>query len=303
LPVEPVQAQRGQGTIRPMRSLIHAFVRAWAYCLHPRVIALSILPLLLIVALALALGYFFWEPALEWVRLQLESMALLETMWQGLQTAGWGHLKTVLVPLIVIFAITPLLVVLVLFTVTTAMTPTLVRMVALRRFPGLEVRGTCPFWRGVLYAWGSLGMTLLAFVVSVPLWLIPPLVLCLPPLIWGWLVSRIMVYDTLALYATDDERRQLMKRHRAWFLLMGVITGYLGALPGLVWASGTLFAAAFIILVPLAIWAYTLTFTFSSLWFSHYALGALSRLRAAQATAVQSHADQALPAAAALEST
>jgi Etoposide-induced protein 2.4 (EI24) len=285
-----------------MRSLIHAFVRAWAYCLHPRVIALSILPLLLIVALALALGYFFWDPTLEWVRLQLESMALLEAMWQGLQTAGWGHLKTVLVPLIVIFAVTPLLVVLVLFMVTTAMTPALVRMVALRRFPGLEVRGASPFWRGALYSLGSFGMSLLAFVASVPLWLIPPLVLCLPPLIWGWLVSRVMVYDTLALHATEDERRQLMKRHWGWFLLMGVITGYLGALPGLVWASGSFFAAAFIILVPLAIWAYTLTFTFSSLWFTHYALGALSRLRVAQTSSAQTHSDQALSATA-LEST
>jgi len=37
-----------------------AFWRAAAYCLHPRVIALSLLPLLLAGALALGLGYFFW---------------------------------------------------------------------------------------------------------------------------------------------------------------------------------------------------------------------------------------------------
>jgi hypothetical protein len=40
-----------------------------------------------------------------------------------------------------------------------------------------------------------------------------------------------------------------------------------------------LFAAAFVILVPLAIWIYTLVFAFSSLWFAHYALAALQALR------------------------
>ena len=46
------------------------------------------------------------------------------------------------------------------------------------------------------------------------------------------------------------------------------------------WASGALFAAAFVVLVPLAIWIYTLVFAFSSLWFAHYCLAALElRLR------------------------
>jgi hypothetical protein len=60
-----------------------------------------------------------------------------------------------------------------------------------------------------------------------------------------------------------------------------------------VWASGALFAAAFVILVPVAIWIYALVFAFSSLWFSHYGLAALQALRAeddlraAQATPVE----------------
>lgn len=61
---------------------------------------------------------------------------------------------------------------------------------------------------------------------------------------------------------------------------IGVFCGYLGAAPTLVWASGALFAAAFVILVPLAIWIYTLVFAFSSLWFAHYCLAALQAMRA-----------------------
>jgi hypothetical protein len=105
----------------------------------------------------------------------------------------------------------------------------------------------------------------------------------LPPLIWGWLTYRVMAFDALADHASADERREVFRRHRMWLLGIGVLTGYLGAAPSIIWASGALFAAAFVILVPLAIWIYTLVFAFSSLWFAHYCLAALERLRAESA--------------------
>jgi hypothetical protein len=68
---------------------------------------------------------------------------------------------------------------------------------------------------------------------------------------------------------------------------MGLFTGYLGALPSVLWASGAMFIAMAPVLLPLAIWIYTLIFAFSSLWFSHYCLAVLeqSRVAAAQAAA------------------
>ncbi len=102
----------------------------------------------------------------------------------------------------------------------------------------------------------------MALVVSLPLWLVPPLILILPPLIWGWLTYRVMAFDALSEHASREERREVFRRHRGWLLGIGVLTGYLGAAPSLLWASGALFAAAFVILVPLAIWIYTLVFAF-----------------------------------------
>jgi hypothetical protein len=40
------------------------------------------------------------------------------------------------------------------------------------------------------------------------------------------------------------------------------------------------------LLVPVAIWIYTLVFAFSSLWFAHFTLAALLRLRAQAAVEV-----------------
>jgi Etoposide-induced protein 2.4 (EI24) len=131
-----------------------------------------------------------------------------------------------------------------------------------------------------VWSFGSTLLAVVALVVSLPLWLVPPLILVLPPLIWGWLTYRVMTFDVLAEHASKSERVEIFRRHRGWLLGIGVMTGYLGAAPSLVWASGALFAAAFVILIPVAIWIYTLVFAFSSLWFAHYGLAALEKLRA-----------------------
>jgi hypothetical protein len=126
-------------------------------------------------------------------------------------------------------------------------------------------------------------MASIAMLVSLPLWLVPPLVLLIPPLIWGWLTYRVMAFDALAKHASTDERRELFKRHSGWLLVMGVVSGFLGASPSALWAMGAGFAPAFVLLVPAAIWIYTLVFAFASLWFSHYCLAALQALRREQA--------------------
>ena len=267
-----------------MNLMLDSFWRAVAYCLHPRVIALSFLPLIIMVGLALGWGYFFWEPTLEWVRLSLESVSLMNTFWNWLQSLGLGSLKTVLVPLIVIFAVTPLVVILSLVLVAMMMTPAMVTLVAERRFSQLERKKGGSIMDSVMWSLGSTLLAIAILILTIPLWLVPPLILILPPLIWGWLTYRVMSFDALAEHASKEERRTIMQKHRGRLLLIGIITGYMGAAPSLVWASGALFAAAFVILVPVAIWIYTLVFGFASLWFSHYCLAALEQLRSEQAT-------------------
>ena len=278
-----------------MNLFFDSFWRAAADCLRPRVIVLSMLPLVLMVALFLTLGYFYWDAALDGVRGMLESSSLLATLFEWLQGIGAEGLKTVLAPLIVVFAITPLIVVLSLLVVAIMMTPSLVSMVAERRFTLLERKRGGSLLASLLWSLGSTLLAIIALLVSVPLWLIPPLILVLPPLIWGWLTYRVMAFDALAEHASKAERVELLRRHRSSLLAIGVITGYMGAAPSLLWASGALFVVAFVILVPIAIWIYTLVFAFSSLWFAHYSLSALQALRAIGNTTSLTSAPAILP--------
>ena len=68
-----------------MSLFLDAFWRAVAYCLRPRVIALSFLPLVLMVALALGLGYLYWDLALDQVRTGLESVVAIRTLLDWLE--------------------------------------------------------------------------------------------------------------------------------------------------------------------------------------------------------------------------
>jgi hypothetical protein len=94
-----------------------------------------------------------------------------------------------------------------------------------------------------------------------------------------------MTYDVLAEHASAEERLELSRHHRSALLVIGVISGYLGAAPSLVWASGAFFITFAPVLLPLAIWIYTLVFAFSALWFAHFALSSLASLRAERASA------------------
>jgi hypothetical protein len=185
-------------------------------------------------------------------------------------------------PLVVVALSVPVLLIVSLLLVSAFMGNALVGLVARRRFPTLERRYGGAWWRAL---WGALTATflaVLALLLSLPFWLIPPVALLLPPLIWGWLSYRIMSYDALADHASADERHELLRLHRTPLFTIGLITGYLGAAPSLVWATGALALPMMPLLLPVFVWLYTLVFAFAALWYTHYALAALDQLRRAR---------------------
>lgn len=266
-----------------MSLLFASFWRALAASFRLRVIVLSMMPLLLMTLLSLSVGYLYWDSALTWVRSVLEASTLIGSIDGWMQTLGLGKLMSLLIPLMVILAVTPLIVVASLLLVALLMTPALTALVADKRFPALERKNGGSVLASLSWSLFSTLLAFLALLVSLPLWLIPPLILILPPLIWGWLTYRVMAFDTLAVHANSEERQEIFRRHRLTLLGMGVFCGYLGAAPSVILASGALFAAA---LLPIGIWLYTWVFALSSLWFAHYCLAALQALRVERANPI-----------------
>ncbi len=266
-----------------MQGLADSFWRAAAYCLHPRVIALSLLPLAISGGLVFAFMFFFWEGAIASVRATLESWLLIDSLLRWLDSLGLQSFRSALAAIVVLAGVLPVVILLSLLLVALCMTPAIVRLVGERRFPLLEKKRGGTLVQSALASVGATLLALVLIVLSMPLWLIPPLVMVLPPLIWGWLTYRVFGFDVLAEHASTDERHALLKEHRMPMLLMGVICGYLGAVPSLIWAISGVAAVIFApFVVLLAIWLYTLVFAFSTAWFTHYALAALQARRAAE---------------------
>ena len=242
------------------------------------------LPVLIGGGLLAALGWFYWEPIVAGMRAAMEQFELTAALLEWLSAQGADRLRVVLAPLLVVMLAVPLVVLLTLLLVSVVMMPTVVSMVAARRFPALERKRGASALQCLGWALACTVAALLALLISVPLWFVPPLVVLLPPLIWGWLSGRVLAFDALADHATAEERRTVLRTKRWPLLAMGLVCGYLGALPSLLWAFG----AATLIFAPLllagSVWLYTLVFVFAAAWFAHYTLSELQRLRSASAS-------------------
>ena len=264
-----------------MGLLLSSFWRAVLYCLHPKVILLSLLPLLVAMGAASLLAYFFWESTQQAVLAMLDASVFVTSLAAWLAAVGLPALKTMLAPLILIVVLTPLVVVCTVLLVSTTMTPALVRMVAIRRFATMERRHGASFVASLGWSLISCVLALVATIVSSPMWIVPPLVLVLPPAIWAWLTYRVMAFDALADHASSAERQTILATHKGALIVMGLVVGFLGSTPSLLWSMGLMAIAMAPLLLPLSVWLYTVVFVFASLWFIHYCLAALGALRAA----------------------
>lgn len=262
-----------------MKLVLDALWRALAYCWMPRVIWLSLLPLVLCALLAGVAGHLYWEAAVAGVHGFLSQWSLVQTLYGWLEGVGLNGLRSVLAPLVVVALATPVVIVVSLLAVAAWLTPAVAEIVRRRRFPDLARRADEPWIWAVLRSVGLTLLALLALLLSLPLWLIPPLAAILPPLVWGWLTFRVMTPDVLSAAASRAESRRLMREHRVPLLLLGVVSGYLGAVPTLIWVFGAMTLVFAPLLIVASVWLYTMIFAFSSLWFAHYALAALHRMR------------------------
>jgi hypothetical protein len=268
-----------------MQLVMTSLGRALLSQLHFRMLLLTILPFVLSLVLWGVLLWLGLQPLIDWLHAYFVDNNLFQSAASMLGWFGLGAIKTVLVPLIAMWLLLPLMVVTALVFVGVIAMPAVVRHVSLRYHPQLErLHG------GSLA--GSLSMSLGSFLVFAGLWILtlplnalPPLAFVVQPLLWGWLTYRVMAYDALAEHASAEERRALMRVHRWPLLAIGIAAGAMGAAPTLLWLGGALSVVLFPLLAGVSIWLYVLVFVFSGLWFQHYTLEALARLRRNQPVA------------------
>jgi hypothetical protein len=264
-----------------MRAVLIAFGRALLTQLHFRMLMLTVMPFVLSVVLW---GFLLWlglQPTIDWLQAYFVGHDGFSTAGQVLGWLGLGAFKTVLVPLIAMWVLLPLMILTALLFVGTLAMPIIVRHVSRRHYAELELRRGGTLSGSLWIAAWSFAVFAVAWLATLPLSLFPPLTFLIQPVLWGWLTYHVMAYDALADHASAQERKAIMRTHRWPLLLIGAITGAMGAAPTLLWLGGALSVIFFPLLAAGAIWLYVLVFVFTGLWFQHYCLQVLADMRAA----------------------
>ena len=232
-----------------------ALLYGFANLLHPRMLWLMLWPMLVAIAflgaLALAFGgrlvaalaalFGRWlEPAAGWIRLD------------------FGDVTVIAAYVVVFLLIVPLVYLTALFILGIFGMPKMVDHVAERSFPTLERKRGGSTAGSVWNACVALGGMLALFVVSLPLWLLPPLWPLIPLGIFAWVNQRLLRYDAAAEHADRNEMSRLFRERRSALLLLGLALALIAYVPFVGFIAPVVFGLAFI----------------------RYLLGALEQLRA-----------------------
>lgn len=264
-----------------MTAVLRAYARAVLAQLHWRMLMLALLPLLVSLALWAALLYVGLQPLLDYLQARFTEYGWFQLSGGWLATLGLGMFKTVVVPFVAMLLLLPLMILTALTLTGVAAMPAICRYVGRRQFPGLAQEHGGSMLGSVATAAGAVASFVLLWLLTLPLYALPPLALAVQTLLWGWLSGRVMVYDVLADYASAAERVALLRTHRWPLLVIGLVSGLAGALPGALWLLGTVISVVlFPLLAAASITLYVLIFIFTGLWFAYYCLEALQQQRA-----------------------
>lgn len=277
-----------------MGGVFRAWGRAFLSQWHGKMLLMSIVPFLLALGVWAVALYFYLQPLVDFLHALFAEHNLFATSTSWLRSLGLGTLTAVVVPLIAMLALLPLMILTALIFIGMVAMPLIGRHVGLRHYPQLEQRKGGSVLGSVGVALGGMAIFIGLWILTLPLYAFPPLAVLVQALLWGWLTCRVMVYDTLADYASSEERHQILRQHRWRLLVIGVVSGAAGALPGAIWLGGVMAVVMFPFLAAISIWLYVLIFIFTGLWFAYYCLDALARLRAT--TVIAAEAPAVIPA-------
>jgi hypothetical protein len=267
-----------------LRGVIRSWGRAVASQFHIRILLLSLLPF---IASLLLWGLAMWwgmQDLIDFVHRYFVEHDGFKAAGNLLSSVGLLAFKTVIVPLIAMWLLLPLMILTALLAIGVMAMPVISRHIGSRHYPDLEMRQGGSFLGSLWHSTSSFVIFLLLWLVSLPLVLLPPVHFIVQPLLWGWLTYRVMTYDALASHADAEERAALTRSHRVPLLIIGSITGILGAAPTLLWLGGVMSVVFFPFFAGLAIWLYVVIFIFTGLWFQYYCMAALQEHRATVAS-------------------
>jgi CysZ protein len=220
-----------------------ALLRAAGSLVHPRMLWLMLWPVLVALILWSTVAFFLMGWLIGRLAERLEQFFRGALFFIQLNFADWALIAA---KVLLYLAFVPLVYMTALVILGIFGMPAMVDHVAKRSYPGLERRTGGGFlgsaWNGVV---ALLGMLALA-IITVPLWLIPPLWPLIPLIVMGWANQRLLRYDALAEHADPQERRAIFRERRGGLYLLGFLLALAAYVPLAGFFVPAFFALAFV---------------------------------------------------------
>jgi hypothetical protein len=242
-------------------SIFTSILYGLANLLHPRMLWLMVWPMLVALVAWGAVAVAFWTRIALW---------LAELMQRWLEPAAgfvrldFGDATLIAAHVVLFLLFVPLVYITALFILGVFGMQKMVDHVAARSFPTLERRrggaAAGSAWNGIVAIAGMGAM----FLVSLPLWLLPPLWPLIPVVILSWGNQRLLRYDALAEHADGQEMALIFRGRRTGMYLLGLLLALAAYVPVVGFIAPVVFGLAFI----------------------RYLLGALHELRRENASAL-----------------
>jgi len=210
-----------------MNDVLQAFGSAFRSMLHPRMLALTIWPMLVALAVWLGLAWFYWDDWAQW----LSAMLAASDVVSWLQQHGFSGVVRYSVWLLLWLLLAPLILITALLIAAVIEMPLIVSFIASRDYPALEKR------RGGTVA-GSVANATIAvlvfaglWVVTLPLWFTGFLAPVLPVVLSAYLNQRLFRYDALSDHASAEEYRAILESNRGRMYVLGALLALLYYVP------------------------------------------------------------------------
>jgi len=226
-----------------MNQVARSLFFALGNLLHPRMLWLMLWPVLIALLLWGSVVLVFWTQIAVWLAGLIHQW--LTTGWFAIQ---WEvqDMALIAAKAMIVLLLVPLIQLTALLILSSFGMPAMVAHVAARSYPELEQRrgGSLAgsLWNGLVALAGMVAL----FVVSVPLWLFPPLWPVIPLAIVGWVNQRVLRYDALAEHAAAAEMRQVFTGRRGTLYVLGVVLALLAYVPFVGFFAPVLFGLSFI---------------------------------------------------------
>ncbi|WP_235046316.1 EI24 domain-containing protein [Bdellovibrio bacteriovorus] len=211
-----------------MKNIFRALKQAFESLLRLRMFLLILGPPVATVLVLLVLFIVYWS---AWT---VGIAGVIGNLWgfQWVQqTTGLTDLGLWLAMIFLVMVFIPLAYVISVLIVSVFVMPIVLKWVGDQDFRTLEKR------RGGTIAgsvWNTVKATILfvvAFMMTLPLWLIPGCQLVVPLVLTAWLNKKVFLYDVLQDYASKEERKSIESEESGSLYLMGLLLGLLSYIP------------------------------------------------------------------------